>query len=101
MILTHLQISAAVALLAGYFSGHAAALLTKAHAPQWVLGAVTAVLATLAGVLPTVVWNEHDTWQTYVANVFAALVAATLGHKSQIPSAIKANSPGIIGPRTP
>lgn len=100
MTLTHLQISTAVALLVGYAAAHAAGLLTKAHAPQWVLGAVTAVLAALAGVLPTVAWNQSDSWQTYCLNVFAALVAATLAHKSKVPSAIKANTRGIVGGRS-
>lgn len=98
---THLQISTAVALIVGYFAAHAAGLLTKAHAPAWVLGAVTVVLATAASVIPTVVWNSGDSWKTYVANVFAALVAATLAHRSQIPTALWGKTPGLIGPASP
>lgn len=97
---THIQIATAVALIAGYFAAHAAGLLTKAHAPQWVLGAVTTVLAALAGVLPTVTWAEHQSWHVYLANVFAALVATTLAHRSQIPSRLKAARGGIIGTKT-
>jgi hypothetical protein len=96
---THMQISLTVALIVGYFSAHAAGLLTKAHAPQWVLGAVTVVLATLAGVVPTVVWNPSDSWKTYTGNVFAALVTATLAHRSQIPEALQAATHNVgIGP---
>jgi hypothetical protein len=84
---THVQIATAVALIVGYFAAHAAGLLTKAHAPQWTLGVVTTVLATLAGVIPTVVWNENDNWKTYLLNVFAALFAATMAHRSQVPEA--------------
>lgn len=97
MTITHMQIATAVALIVGYAAAHAAGLLTRAHAPEWVFGLVTAVLATLAGVLPTVVWNQTDTWEQYLANVFTALVAATLAHRSKIPSAIKAFTGGIIG----
>lgn len=96
-MLTHLQIATAVALIVGYCAAHAAGLLTKAHAPQWVLGAVTVILTALAGVLPTVVWAPGQPWTTYLANVFAALVAATLGHKSQIPTALKNRTGGVIG----
>lgn len=95
--LTHLQIATAVALIVGYFAAHAAGILTRAHAPNWVLGIVTATLATLAGVLPTVVWNPADTWQTYVVNVFAALLAASLAHKSKVPLALKARTGGLVG----
>lgn len=99
MTFTHLQISTAVALIVGYFAAHAAAVLTKAHAPQWVLGAVTVVLTAVAGVLPTVVWNPGDSWKTYTANVFAALVAATLAHRSQIPEALQVATHNIgVGP---
>lgn len=94
---THMQIATAVALIVGYCAAHAAGLLTRAHAPQWVLGAVTVVLATLAGVLPTVVWNQGDDWKMYLQNVFAALLATTLAHKSQIPSALKSRTGGVVG----
>lgn len=98
MILTHIQISTAVAAIVGYAAAHAAGFLTKAHAPEWVFGAVTTVLTALAGVLPTVVWNQHDKWQTYLANVFVALLAATFAHRSKIPTAIKTSTrSGIIG----
>ena len=96
-MLSHLQIAAYVALIVGYFAAHAAGLLTRAHAPQWVLGTVTVILATLAGVLPTVVWNENDTWEQYLANVFYALIAATLAHRSQIPEALKNRTGGVVG----
>lgn len=99
-MLTHLQLSTAVALIAGYFAAHAAGFLTDRHAPTWVLGAVTTVLAALAGVLPTVAWNEHQSWHVYLANVFAALIATTLAHKSQIPSAIHRATPGVGGSRS-
>ena len=97
MTFDHMQITTAVALIAGYFSAHAAGFLTRAHAPAWVLGAVTAILATLAGVLPTVAWHSSDSWKVYVGNVFAALVATTLGHKSQIPTKLKQSSSGVVG----
>lgn len=97
MTVSHLQVSTAVALIVGYFAAHAAGLLTRAHAPQWVLGVVTVALTTLAGVLPTIAWNAGDSWQTYLTNVFTALVAATLAHKSQIPTALKARTGGIVG----
>ena len=97
MNLTHIQIATAVAAIVGYAAAHAAGLLTRAHAPAWVLGAVTTVLAALAGVLPTVAWNETDPWQTYLLNVFVALGGALFAHKSQIPSAIKARTRGIFG----
>lgn len=90
--MSHIEISTAVALIVGYAAAHAAGLLTKAHAPAWVLGAVSAVLAALAGVLPTVAWNEGQSWQAYTVNVFAALIAVTLGHKSQIPQALRART---------
>lgn len=93
----HVQISTALALIVGYFAAHAAGLLTKSHAPAWVLGAVTVVLTALAGVLPTVVWNAGDSWKVYVGNVFAALVATTLAHRSKVPTAIKASTPGVVG----
>jgi hypothetical protein len=97
---THIQVSTAVALIVGYFAAHAAGLLTRAHAPAWVLGAVTTVLATLAAVIPTVVWNSGDSWRTWVANVFAALIAVTLAHRSQIPEAIRARTPKVgVGAR--
>jgi len=96
-MLTHIQIATAVAAIVGYAAAHAAGLLTKAHAPQWMLGAVTIVLSALAGVLPTVAWNQADPWQTYLANVFIALAAATLAHKSQIPSRLKAARGGVVG----
>ena len=96
--MTHMQISFAVSLIVGYFSAHAAGLLTKAHAPAWVLGAVTVALATLAGVLPTVAFNEGDNWKTYLGNVFAALVATTLAHRSQIPTALWGRTAGVVGP---
>lgn len=96
-MIDHLQMSTAVALIVGYLAAHAAGLLTRAHAPAWVLGAVTVALTTLAGVLPTVAWNPHDNWKTYLANVFAALVATTLAHKSQVPSALKSGTGGIVG----
>lgn len=92
-MITHLQITTAVALAAGYFAAHAAGLLTKAHAPRWVLGAVTVALSTLAGIIPTVVWRPNDDWKVYLANVFAALLTATLAHRSQIPEAIQASTP--------
>ena len=101
MTLTHLQISTGVALIVGYFAAHAAGLLTKAHAPTWVLGAVTIALTTLAGVLSTVVWNPTDSWTAYLTNVFGALVAATLAHRSQIPEAIRAATGGVFGPPSP
>src|SRR3954469_3156382 len=97
MALPHLQIATAVALIVGYFAAHAAGLLTRAHAPQWVLGAVTVALATLAGVLPTVAWNPDDDWRVYLGNVFLALAAATLAHKSQIPTALKQRTGGVVG----
>jgi len=50
-LFTHAQTASLVALIVGYAAAHAAGLLTKAHAPQWVLGAVTIALSTLAGVL--------------------------------------------------
>lgn len=99
--MTHAQIAFAVALIAGYFSAHAAGLLTREHAPQWVLGAVTTILAALAGVLPTVAWSEGQPWGHYVTNVFAALIATTLAHRSQIPLALHANTPGVVGPKSP
>jgi hypothetical protein len=95
--MTHMQIATAVALIVGYAAAHAAGLLTRAHAPAWVLGLVTVALATLAGVLPTVVWNPQDDWKAYLYNVFAALVATTLAHKSQIPSALKNRTGGVVG----
>jgi tryptophan-rich sensory protein len=99
MTFTHMQIATAVALIVGYFAAHAAGLLTKAHAPQWVLGVVTTVLAALAGVIPTVVWNDRDSWKTYVANVFAALFAATMAHRSQVPEALQVATHNVgIGP---
>lgn len=91
--MTHMQISFYISLIVGYFAAHAAGLLTKAHAPQWLLGIVTVFLSTLAAVIPTVVWNPNDNWQHYLVNVFGALVAATLGHKSQLPEAIRAATP--------
>ena len=97
MTLTHPQIAFALALIVGYAAAHAAGLLTKTGAPQWVLGAVTAVLGALAGVLPTVAFNPGDTWETYVVNVFAALIGATLGHKTKIPLALQAKTRGVIG----
>jgi len=97
MTFDHMQITTAVALIVGYFSAHAAGLLTRAHAPAWVLGIVTAVLATLAGVLPTIAWHSSDSWKVYVGNVFAALIATTLGHKSQVPTALKNKRGGVIG----
>lgn len=97
--MTHIQISLALAMIIGYASSHAAGILTKADAPKWVLGAVTAVLATLSAVIPTVVWNEGDSWQTYTVNVFAALITATLSHKSQIPTVLQVRTRGVIGPR--
>lgn len=97
MILTHMQIATAVALIVGYFAAHAAGLLTKAHAPQWVLGVVTTILASLAGVLPTVAWNQGDSWKQYVVNVFAALFAATMAHRSQVPEALQVRTRGVIG----
>jgi hypothetical protein len=96
-VFTHIQIATAVAAIVGYAAAHAAGLLTRAHAPQWVLGAVTVVLATAAGVLPTVVWNQGDPWQTYLANVITALATATLAHKSQIPTALKNRTGGVVG----
>lgn len=92
-MITHLQMATAVALLAGYFAAHAAGLLTRAHAPAWLFGIVTTCFATLAGVLPTVVWNERDNWKAYLANVFAALLAATLAHRSKLPEAIRQTTP--------
>ena len=44
MTLDHIQISTAVAAIVGYSAAHAAGFLTKAHAPEWVFGAVTTVL---------------------------------------------------------
>lgn len=99
-MITHMQIATAVALIAGYFSAHAAALLTKEHAPAWVLGAVTTVLAALAGVLPTVAWSSGQSWKAYTANVFAALFATTMAHRSQIPVAIHRNTAGVVGKKT-
>lgn len=93
----HMQIATGIALIVGYFSAHAAGMLTKAHAPEWVFGVVTAALATLAAVLPTVVWNPQDTWKGYLGNVMAALIAATLAHRSKVPAAIKARTSGIVG----
>ena len=101
MNLSHPQVSFYIALIVGYFAAHAAALLTKAHAPAWVLGAVTIVLTTLAGVLPTVAFNPGDSWGTYLTNVFSALVAATLAHRSQIPTALWGKTGGIVGPASP
>lgn len=100
-MITHLQISTGVALIVGYFAAHAAALLTKAHAPAWVLGVVTVALTTLAGVLSTVVWNPNDSWTAYLSNVFAALIATTLAHRSAIPTALWGATGGIVGPKTP
>ena len=97
MSFTHMQIASAVALIVGYFSAHAAGFLTRAHAPAWVLGFVTVVLATLAGVLPTVVWNADDTWQQYLINVLGALATASLAHRSQIPERIKNTTSGVVG----
>src|SRR5881227_2340891 len=96
-LFNHMQMATAIALIVGYFAAHAAGLLTRAHAPQWVLGAVTVVLVTLAGVLPTVVWNPDDDWKVYLGNVFTALVAAFLAHKSQIPTALKQRTGGVVG----
>jgi len=96
-LFTHAQTASLVALIVGYAAAHAAGLLTKAHAPQWVLGAVTIALSTLAGVLPTVVWNQADPWSAYLGNVFVALGAATLAHRSQIPSRLKAARGGVVG----
>jgi hypothetical protein len=90
---THLQMSTYMSLIVGYFAAHAAGLLTKAGAPQWLLGAVTVVLSTLAAVIPTVVWNPHDSWGTYLVNVFVALIAATLAHRSKIPAAVQGATP--------
>jgi hypothetical protein len=92
-MITHMQVATAVALAAGYFAAHAAGLMTKARAPRWVLGAVTVVLSTLAGVLPTVAWRPNDNWKVSLANVFAALLTATLAHRSQIPEAIQTATP--------
>lgn len=102
-MITHLQLATAVALIVGYFAAHAAGLLTKAHAPDWVLGAVTVVLTTLAGVLPTVAWAENVSWKVYVGNVFAALLAATLAHGSQVPEALQVatHNFGVGGPSAP
>jgi hypothetical protein len=95
MTVTHMQIATAVALIVGYFAAHAAGILTRAHAPNWVLGVVTVVLSTAAGVIPTVVWNPDDTWKQYLANVFIALFAATLAHRSQVPEKLQAETPNI------
>jgi hypothetical protein len=91
----------ALAFIVGYFAAHAAGLLTAAHAPKWVLGAVTTVLATLAAVIPTVAIHPGDNWKVYLGNVATALVATTLGHKSQIPSALHRGTPGVHLPRRP
>ena len=96
-MLDHMQVATAISLIVGYFAAHAAGMLTKAHAPEWVFGIVTAGLATLAAVLPTVVWNPADTWKGYLGNVFAALIAATLAHRSKVPAAIKARTSGVVG----
>lgn len=90
---THMQVSFYAALIVGYFAAHAAGLMTKAHAPKWMLGIVTVFLSALAGVLSTVAWNPGDTWQHYLVNVIAALVMATLGHKSTVPEAIRQATP--------
>lgn len=92
----HLQTGTAIALIVGYFAAHAAALFTHFHAPDWFQGVVTTVLTVLAGILPTVAWNPHDSWKTYLANVFAALVAAFFAYKTRIPAALQVKvKPGL------
>lgn len=85
----HLQTGTAIALIVGYFAAHAAALFTHFHAPDWFQGVVTTVLTALAGILPTIAWNVHDSWKTYLANVFAALIAAFFAYKTKIPAAVQ------------
>lgn len=94
MSFTHMQIATAVALIVGFVAAHAAGLLTKAGTPEWLLGVVTTILATLAGVLPTVVWNPNDNWKAYLGNVFAALIAAfPVAHLTGVPRAVQAATP--------
>lgn len=93
----HVQTATAVAFIVGWFAAHAAALLTHAHAPDWVQGLVTTVLTTLAGILPTVAFNPHDSWKTYMTNVVAAMATTFFAYKTKIPAhvAVKTASLGI------
>jgi hypothetical protein len=85
----HLQTATWVALVVGYAAPYAAALLTHAHAPAWVFGATTTFFSALAGVIPTVVWNPHDSVGKWVSNVFAALLATFLSHQNDGPSKVR------------
>lgn len=97
----HLQTATAVALIVGFFAAHAAAILTHFHAPDWCQGAVTTVLVTLAGVLPTVAFNPGDSWKTYLSNVFVAFGAVFFSYKSKIPAYLQTRAPAGLGKNLP
>lgn len=96
-----MDVATAVALIVGWCAAHAAGLLTRAGAPEWVLGAVTTVLSTLAGVLPTVAYQPGDRWERYLLNVFVAFAGALAGHLLRTPHGVQAKTPrvGVGRPR--
>lgn len=76
----HAQVALVVAALVGYGSAFAGSLLTKLHADQAIKAFVTYILATAAGIIPTVVWAPGTPWTQYALDVLVALALAVSAH---------------------
>lgn len=76
----HAQLALVIAALVGWCSAFAGSLLTKLHADQAVKAMVTYILATAAGIVPTVVWAPGTSWTQYALDVVTALALAVSAH---------------------
>jgi hypothetical protein len=62
----------------GWLSSQATAFLTHRRAPQWIKSGVHLLLASLAGVLITVVVIPTKTWKDYAAEIFVAWLSGVI-----------------------
>jgi hypothetical protein len=83
-LLGQLNSSTIAALITGALSPFAVDVLTKLHAAANIKRNVAFVLATLAGVLPTVAFDAHSGWGGYLVNVALAFVVQQSVHRTGV-----------------
>lgn len=78
------DISTVVAIISGTVIPFIVDLVTKSRASKAVKSTVAAVLAVLAGVLPSVAFDPSSGWKAYIFNIVLAFLTAMGVHRTGI-----------------
>lgn len=92
----HIDLATTIALFSGVGIPFLVDLVTKDVANPKLKAALASGLAILAGVLPTVVYDPHVGWHTYVANVATAFVLAFVTHSTHVTDVVQ-NATASVG----